>query len=129
MRANPCQVPFKDRQVTRSYFHSSIYCSMPDSESARRPGNSRRQIDGMPLGSPFEEAFLPHLDVAYNLARWILGTEEDAQDVVQEAYARAWKGYSKFRGGNPRAWLLTIVHNTAVTWIKRYVKAQEICPA
>jgi|SRR5580704_3894095 RNA polymerase sigma factor (sigma-70 family) len=65
----------------------------------------------------FEELFLPHLDAAYSLARWIVGRDQDAQDIVQEAYARALKGVSGFRGDNPRAWLLTIVHNTAYSWI------------
>jgi RNA polymerase sigma-70 factor, ECF subfamily len=91
-------------------------------------GNSHQKIYVMPRPSPFEETFLPHLDAAYNLARWILGTEEDAKDVVQEAYARAWKGYPKFRGGNPRAWLLTIVHNTALTWNKKYIKRKRFVP-
>ncbi len=49
----------------------------------------------------FEELFLPHLDAAYNLARWIVERDQDAQDVVQEAYARALKNFSGFRGVNP----------------------------
>jgi RNA polymerase sigma-70 factor (ECF subfamily) len=67
----------------------------------------------------FEEIFLPFLDAAYNLARWIVQHDQDAQDIVQEAYLRAFKGYRGFRGGNGRAWLLTIVRNTAYTWINR----------
>ena len=63
----------------------------------------------------FEELFLPQLDAAYNLAYWIAGREHDAQDIVQEAYVRALKGFSGFRGDNPRAWLLTIVRNTRPT--------------
>lgn len=101
---------------------------MPDSENASSQGNSRRRSYLTPKTLPFEETFLAHLDAAYNLARWILGTEGDAQDVVQEAYVRAWKGYSKFRGGNPRTWLLTIVHNYATTWIKRYVNPRKFVP-
>lgn len=69
--------------------------------------------------SSFEELFLPHLDAAYNLARWLVNGDQDAQDIVQEAYVRAFKGFPRFRGENPRAWLLTIVRNTAYTWIKR----------
>ena len=56
----------------------------------------------------FEELILPHLDAAYNLARWIVGTDQDAQDVVQEAYFRAMHGLEEFRGGKGRAWLMTI---------------------
>ncbi len=60
----------------------------------------------------FEEVILPHLDAAYNLARWLTGNDQDAQDVVQDASLRAFKFFSGFRGGNSRAWLLKIVRNT-----------------
>ena len=76
----------------------------------------------------FEELFLPHLDTAYSLARWIVGRDQDAQDVVQEAYARALKGLSGFRGENPRAWLLTIVHNTAYGWISIPINEEKLMP-
>ncbi len=69
--------------------------------------------------SHFEEHFLPHLDAAYNLARWIVGIDQDAQDVVQEAYLRAMQGLEGFRGGKGRAWLMTIVRNTAYSWIRK----------
>src|SRR5437667_1915315 len=68
---------------------------------------------------PFEEAMLPHLDAAHNLAKWLLRNEEDAQDVVQEAYLRAFKSFGGFRGSNGRAWLLTIVRNTSYTLLKK----------
>src|SRR6202171_124097 len=67
----------------------------------------------------FEAALLPHLDAAHNLARWLLRNEEDAQDVVQEAYLRAFKSFSGFHGSNGRAWLLTIVRNTSYTLLKK----------
>jgi RNA polymerase sigma factor (sigma-70 family) len=67
----------------------------------------------------FEEAMLPHLDAAHNLAKWLLRNEADAQDVVQEAYLRAFKSFSGFRGTNGRAWLLTIVRNTSYTLLKK----------
>jgi RNA polymerase sigma-70 factor (ECF subfamily) len=72
-------------------------------------------------GSPdrFEQAILPHLDAAYNLARWLTGNDHDAQDVTQEALLRAMRFFDKFRGTNPRAWLLTIVRNTGYTWLKQ----------
>ena len=75
--------------------------------------------------SQFEELFLPYLDAAYNLAYWIVGGEQDAQDVVQDAYVRALKGFSGFRGNNPRAWLLTIVRNTAYTSIRKRNRVEE----
>ena len=78
--------------------------------------------------SRFEELFLPHLDAAYNLARWLVSGDHDAQDIVQEAYVRAFKGFAGFRGDNPRAWLLTIVRNTAYTWIKRHSTDDKLIP-
>ena len=67
----------------------------------------------------FEAMMLPCMDAAYNLARWLLRNEQDAQDVVQEAYLRAFRSFAGFRGSNGRAWLLTIVRNTAYTLLKK----------
>src|SRR5947199_3433698 len=67
----------------------------------------------------FEETMLPHMDAAHNLAKWLLRNEEDAQDVVQEAYLRAFKSFSGFHGSNGRVWLLTIVRNTSYTLLKK----------
>ena len=67
----------------------------------------------------FEALMLPHLDAAHNLAKWLLRNEQDAQDVVQEAYLRAFRSFSGFRGTNGRAWLLTIVRNTSYTFLKK----------
>jgi RNA polymerase sigma-70 factor (ECF subfamily) len=66
----------------------------------------------------FEEATLPHLSAAYNLARWLTRNETDAEDVVQEAYLRAYKHFGSFHGGNGRPWLLAIVRNTCYTWMQ-----------
>jgi RNA polymerase sigma-70 factor (ECF subfamily) len=65
----------------------------------------------------FEQAVLPHLDAAYNLARWLTRNEQDAQDVTQEAFLRAFRFFDGYQGGNMRAWLLTIVRNTCYTWL------------
>jgi RNA polymerase sigma-70 factor (ECF subfamily) len=67
----------------------------------------------------FEAVMLPHLDAAHNLARWLLRNEQDAQDVVQEAYLRAFKSFAGFHGSNGKAWLLTIVRNTSYTLLKK----------
>jgi len=67
----------------------------------------------------FERAVLPHLDAAYNLARWLLANDHDAEDLVQDSYLRAYKFFASFRGQEPRAWLLAIVRNTCFTWLKR----------
>jgi RNA polymerase sigma-70 factor (ECF subfamily) len=65
----------------------------------------------------FEQEVLPHLDAAYNLARWLTRNEQDAQDVVQEAYLRAFRFFPSFQGGDARAWLMKIVRNTCYTWL------------
>jgi len=67
----------------------------------------------------FELLLLPHLTAAYNLARWLTRNDHDAEDVVQEAYLRAFKSFDGFLGGNGRAWLLTIVRNTCYTWLQQ----------
>ena len=68
----------------------------------------------------FEEAVLPHLDAAYTLARHLLRNDHDAEDVVQDAYLRAIRHFGGYRGGNTRAWLLTIVRNTCYSWFRRH---------
>jgi RNA polymerase sigma-70 factor (ECF subfamily) len=67
----------------------------------------------------FENDFLPHLDAAYNLARWLTRNDQDADDVVQEACLRAFRFFGGFRGGNTRAWLLKIVRNTYYTQLQK----------
>jgi RNA polymerase sigma factor (sigma-70 family) len=69
--------------------------------------------------SEFEEVFLPHLDAAYNLARWLTRDPTDADDVVQESFMRAFRFFSGFNGGDSRAWLLKIVRNTCFTWLRK----------
>jgi RNA polymerase sigma-70 factor, ECF subfamily len=66
----------------------------------------------------FELLALPHLDAAYNLARWLAGNPTDAEDVVQDAYLRAYQYFDTFRGATFRAWLLAIVRNVFLTWAK-----------
>ena len=67
----------------------------------------------------FEQVVLPHLDAAYNLARWLAGNDHDAADIAQEACVRALRYLGGYRGGDARSWLLTIVRNTAFTWLKK----------
>lgn len=75
--------------------------------------------------SHFEATILPHLNAAYNLARWLTGNEEDARDMVQEASLRAFKFFGGFRGGDARAWLLKIVRNTVYSWLQRRSKIER----
>jgi RNA polymerase sigma-70 factor (ECF subfamily) len=67
----------------------------------------------------FEQLILPHIDAAFNLARWLLRNRADAQDVAQEAMLRAFKFFGGFRGGDGRAWLLQIVRNTCFTLLEK----------
>ena len=67
---------------------------------------------------------LPHLDSAHNLARWLLRSESDAQDVAQEALLRALRFFPGFHGGDPRAWLLKIVRNASYTWLESHRRAE-----
>jgi RNA polymerase sigma-70 factor (ECF subfamily) len=67
----------------------------------------------------FTQVCMPHLDAAYNLARWLTRNEHDAQDVVQEAFLRAFRFFDGFRGGEGRAWLLTIVRHTCYSWLEK----------
>jgi RNA polymerase sigma factor (sigma-70 family) len=73
----------------------------------------------------FEQAVLPHLDAAYNLARWLTRNEQNAEDVVQEACLRALRFFPGFRGSDARAWLMKIVRNTFYTWLHANQPLQE----
>ena len=80
-------------------------------------GGSVLTLGGKEKLQRFEQAILPHLDAAYNLARWLTRNEHDAQDMVQEASLRAFKFFDGFHGVDARAWLLTTVRNTCYTWL------------
>ena len=67
----------------------------------------------------FANVVMPHLDDAYGLARWVTGNRADAEDVVQEACLRAFRGIGGFVGANGRAWVLTIVRNAAYDWLRK----------
>lgn len=71
------------------------------------------------MPASFEQVVLPHLTSAYNLARWLVRNNHDAEDLVQEACLRALKSFDNFRGGDARAWLLTIVRNSCYTWLQQ----------
>jgi RNA polymerase sigma-70 factor (ECF subfamily) len=87
---------------TRAHTHSDADASVSTSNSS----------------AEFEQLFLPHLDAAYNLARLLVRSPQDAEDVVQESYLKALRAFSSFRGGDGRPWFLTIVRNTSFTWLR-----------
>ena len=73
----------------------------------------------------FQQMALPHLDAAYNLARWLCGNASDADDVVQEAFMRAFRFFDTFRGDSARPWLLAIVRRTWYTEWRRRASSHE----
>ena len=78
----------------------------------------QQRISGRELPR-FDEVVLPYLDAAYNLARYLLRDEHEAEDAVQEAFLRAIRHFDGFRGVDGRAWLLRIVRNTCFTQLRR----------
>jgi RNA polymerase sigma factor (sigma-70 family) len=84
----------------------------------RIPGRRTQAIEGQRL-TQFDQVVLPHLGAAYNLARWLTHNDHDADDVVQEAYLRAYRFFDSFHGSDGRAWLLRIVRNTCYTWLEK----------
>src|SRR5207244_9111729 len=81
---------------------------------------SQESIEQTMPRQTFEEVVLPHLDAAFNYARWLTKSDADAEDVVQDAYVRALRFFTSLRSDDARAWLLTIVRNT---WYARFSKA------
>ncbi len=77
------------------------------------------EIGGTSGGAGFEQVVLPRLDAAYNLARWLVRSPHDAEDVVQEACLRAVRFFGGYQEGNARAWLLRIVRNTAYSFLEK----------
>jgi RNA polymerase sigma-70 factor (ECF subfamily) len=89
-------------------------------------GSSKTDIPGEPTRlekaidlARFEDLILPHFHAAHNLARWLLRSSADAEDMVQEATLRAWRSFGSFRGSDGRGWLLAIVRNTCFTWLRK----------
>jgi RNA polymerase sigma-70 factor (ECF subfamily) len=74
----------------------------------------------------FEQTMVPHLDAAYNLARWLTRNPRDAEDLVQESYLRAFRFFDGFHGGDGKAWLLAVVRNTCLTWLGKKTGASNV---
>jgi RNA polymerase sigma-70 factor (ECF subfamily) len=81
---------------------------------------------GMVAKTPFEELLTPHLQAAFNLAYWIVRSREEAEDVVQDAYVRAFRAFSSFRGAAPKPWLLAIVRNVAYRALQNRKRAGNV---
>jgi RNA polymerase sigma factor (sigma-70 family) len=76
-------------------------------------------LSGLDDNARFRSVVMPHIDEAYRLAHWLTSNRTDAEDVVQDASLRAFRAIREFAGGNPRAWLLSIVRNTAYSWLRK----------
>ncbi len=74
----------------------------------------------------FEHLVLPHLNAAFNLARWLLRSRADAEDVAQDAMLRSYRFFPGFHGGDARAWLLQIVRNTCYTWLEKNRPSEQM---
>jgi len=99
---------------------SAVRTKMVEIQSASTQSEWRTlRLSKEDLSSRFELLVLPHLDSAYNLARWLLRDEQDAKDVAQEALLRAFRFFDQFRGIDARPWLLKIVRNTSFTWLQQ----------
>ena len=88
-------------------------------ERASAPMRKPLVLDEQSKAKRFEQLFVPHLDAAYDFARWLSRDERNAEDVVQEACLRAFKSLESFQGESARAWLLAIVRNTYYTWFTK----------
>jgi RNA polymerase sigma-70 factor (ECF subfamily) len=106
--------------------------SAPAAEPATAPSARKEAtplvLDQHSRARRFEQIFTPHLDAAYDFARWLTRDERNAEDVVQEACLRAFKSLDGFQGETARAWLLAIVRNTYYTWFRRNKAAEASVP-
>jgi RNA polymerase sigma-70 factor (ECF subfamily) len=76
-------------------------------------------MSGLDDNARFKSVVMPHINDAYRLAHWLTGSSTDAEDVVQDASLRAFRAIRGFGGGSARAWVLSIVRNTAYTWLRK----------
>jgi RNA polymerase sigma factor (sigma-70 family) len=103
---------------------SLLYGTMTASRLTEVPRLTKSATQIAPAGKMalFEQIVIPHLNAAYNLARWLTRDGNDAEDLVQEAYLKAFRSFETFRGNDTndaRAWLLTVVRNTCFTWLRK----------
>jgi len=112
-------------EMTREVSHESaiFFCGNKTAQDAVRIINGSKSqnaplVEEQDKLARFEQSIMPHMNAAYNLARWLSSNDSDARDIVQEAYLRAFKFFSGFRGGDSRSWLLRIVSNAFYDWLK-----------
>jgi len=116
--------------ITLSVHRTNLRCTEPENAVLKDRLEGLYQLPGQQRASvpivqnnderaAFDEVFLPHLPEAYRLAQWLAGNASDAEDIVQEAALRAYRGIRTFGAVNARAWSLTIVRNTAFSWLTK----------
>ena len=118
-----------DATTPLSVHRTDFRCTEPQNAVLKRPEGSDRlsgqQQTPVPIvpnkdeREAFDEVFLPYMAEAYRLAQWLTGSASDAEDIVQDAALRAYRGIKNFGAVNPRAWSLTIVRNTAYSWLMK----------
>src|SRR5207237_6595046 len=74
----------------------------------------------------FELTMWPHMRAAYNLARWLVRNDHDAEDIVQESFLKAYKAQESFRGSEPKTWMLSIVRNTTMDFLRRHKSSSTV---
>lgn len=116
--------------ITLSVHRADLRCTEPENAMLEDRQKGADQLSGQQRMSvlvvqnkderaAFDEVFLPHLPEAYRLAQWLTGSASDAEDIVQEAALRAFRGIRSFGAVNARAWSLTVVRNTAFSWLAK----------
>ena len=83
-------------------------------------------LSGLDDNARFRSIVMPHIDEAYRLAQWLTGNRTDAEDVVQDASIRAFRAIRNFAGGSARSWVLSIVRNTAYSWLRKNRPAEVV---
>ena len=83
-------------------------------------------LSGLDDNARFRSIVMPHINEAYRLAQWLTGNRTDAEDVVQDASIRAFRAIRNFAGGSARAWVLSIVRNTAYSWLRKNRPAEVV---
>ncbi|WP_245586640.1 sigma-70 family RNA polymerase sigma factor [Pleomorphomonas oryzae] len=101
-------------QMLRAFLLSLVFAT--PSGNANTAAGVRSPVPDAAAAADFQRLILPHLDAAYSLARYLTRDAIASDDIVQEAYLKAFRHFSGFRGGDPRAWILTIVRNTTRDW-------------
>ena len=103
-----------------TYMQARTGPTKPESSTMRLVASGAQDpMSGLDDNARFRSIVMPYIDEAYRLAHWLTGNRTDAEDVVQDASLRAFRAIREFAGGNARAWLLSIVRNTAYSWLRK----------